>query len=215
MDQAPPILTIGLPTVVGREKLFSELHDEVKRQAEGKPVEIIVALDNKEISIGKKRQNILEQAAGDYIVYIDDDDWIAVDYVDQLLAATEQKPDCIGFKIECTRNGRRPTIASASIRWGDWADGVGGFSHVRTPYQKTPIKRALALCAGFPDMRYGEDRVYSNRVYPLLKTEVYLDKILYYYRFSTHENSNFKYGFSREETRTERRHKWGWRGARI
>ena len=191
---APPLLTIGLPTVVGRAPTFAILHAEVLRQAAGKPVEVIVACDNKEISIGKKRQNLLEQATGEYICYIDDDDWIATDYVDQILAALASGPDCVGFLIECTTNGKMRQKAIASMKYKQWVEQRDGYAHCRSPYQKTPIRRTLALQAGFPDLRYGEDRVYSTAVTKLIKTEVFISAILYYYRYRTAETFHAKYG---------------------
>lgn len=193
METERPILSVLLPTVQSRCDLFAKLHAEVLRQAAGKPVEVIVACDNKEISIGKKRQNLLEAATGEYVVYIDDDDWISTTYVDQILAALASNPDCVGFLIECTTNGRNRQKAIASMRYKQWGEQRDGFAHVRSPYQKTPIRRELALKAGFPDLRYSEDRVYSSKVTPLIKTEVFVDAILYYYRFRS-ENFNQKYG---------------------
>ena len=189
-----PRLSILLATVENRAELFAQLHAELKRQSEGKPVELVVACDNKEISIGKKRQNLLEAATGDYIVYIDDDDWVAPDYVDQILAALETSPDGVGFEIMCTFNNGRPKKAIASMRYRHWAENVDGFDFVRGLYHKTPVKREIALKCGFPDLRYSEDKVYAEKVMHLAKTEVFIAKQLYFYRFSGAEPFNKKYG---------------------
>lgn len=190
---ARPTLSILLPTVLERQLLFAKLHYHILRQAKGKPVEVIVACDNKEISIGKKRQNLLEAATGEYIVYIDDDDWVADDYVDSILGALESKPDCVGFLIRCTSGGANPRMAKASLKYKRWGENEDGFAHTRSPYQKTPVRRELALRAGFPDLRYAEDRAYSTKLVPLLKTEEFINKVLYHYRF---QNEPFarKYG---------------------
>jgi glycosyltransferase involved in cell wall biosynthesis len=188
-----PRLTILLPTVEARAKLFAQLHAHITAQAAGKPVEVLVACDNKEISIGKKRQNLLEQATGDYVCYIDDDDWVADDYVDSILAALESSPDCVGFKIRCIMNGGAPLMASASMRYKTWGDNQDGFRFVRSCYHKTPCRRDIALRVGFPDLRYCEDRPYSMGIMRHLKTEEYIDAILYEYRYK-HENFAMKYG---------------------
>lgn len=189
-----PALSILLPTVQNRCDLFAALHAHVLAQAQGKPVEVLVACDNKEISIGKKRQNLLEAATGKYVVYIDDDDWVSDDYVDSILAALATNPDCVGFKIECRMNGGRPEMASASLKYKAWDDNKDGFRFVRSPYQKTPVRRSIALLVGFPDLRYAEDKVYSAGLVKFLETEVYIDKVLYIYRFRA-ENFRTKYGF--------------------
>jgi glycosyltransferase involved in cell wall biosynthesis len=188
-----PTLSILLATVVGRAALFEKLHAHILAQCEGKPVEVLVDCDNKEVSIGAKRQRLLEKAAGDYIVYIDDDDWCADSYVDDILAALATSPDCVGFLITCTTNGKNPVKAIASMRYKEWAENRDGYAHLRSPYQKTPVKREIALKVGFPDLRYGEDRVYSRGITKLIQTEVFIPSVQYFYRYKS-ENFAAKYG---------------------
>lgn len=192
---APPVLSILLPTIISRAATFAKLHEFLLKQAEGKPVEIIVACDNKEISIGKKRQDLLLQATGEYVVYIDDDDWVAETYVDDILKALEEQPDCVGFLIRCTQNGRNPVMAKASIKYKKWGENEDGYAHTRSPYQKTPVRRSIALLVGFPDLRYAEDKVYSAGLVRHVKTEVFINKVLYHYQFR-HEPFAKKYGFT-------------------
>lgn len=188
-----PRLSILLATVIQRADLFAKLHAHLTKQAAGRSVEILVDCDNKEVSIGAKRQRLLEKAAGDYIVYIDDDDWCADSYVDDILAALATSPDCVGFLITCTTNGKNPVKAIASMRYKEWAENRDGYAHLRSPYQKTPVRREIALKVGFPDLRYGEDRVYSRGITKLIKTEVFVNAVLYHYRFKS-EPFHTKYG---------------------
>lgn len=188
-----PRLSILLATVLSRQNLFAKLLLHLQAQAEGKPVELVIACDNKEISIGKKRQQLLERATGDYVCFVDDDDWVSDDYVDRILAAIETNPDCVGFLITCTTNGRDPKKAIASLKYRQWADNVDGYHYVRSPYHKTPVRREIALKAGFPDLRYAEDKIYSNGILKHLKTEVFVSQVLYQYRYRN-EPFNQKYG---------------------
>lgn len=194
-----PLLSILLPTIVTRATEFARLEAHLKAQAEGKPVEILSACDNKEISIGKKRQQLLERATGDYVVYIDDDDWVSDTYVDDILAALTSipspGPDCVGFLIRCTQNGKNPVMAKASIKYKAWGENEDGFAHTRSPYQKTPVRRGIALKVGFPDLRYAEDKVYSAGLVRNVATEVFIDKVLYHYQYR-HESFAAKYGFT-------------------
>lgn len=191
-----PILSILLPTISTRASQFARLEVHVRAQSEGKPVEILSECDNKEISIGKKRQQLLERATGEWVVFIDDDDWVSDTYVDDILAALATGPDCVGFLIRCTTNGRNQRMAKASLQYREWNENVDGYAHVRSPYQKTPVRRNIALLVGFPDLRYAEDRQYSRGLVKHLKTEVFIDKILYEYRY-VHEKFSTKYGFTR------------------
>lgn len=184
-------LSILLPTTNCRAEIFAPLLAELKKQSEGKPIELVVDCDNKEVSIGAKRQRMVENAKGEYVVHVDSDDWIAPDYVDQILANTGS--DAIGFQIECTFDGKGKCIASASRRYKDWGENRDGYRYVRSIYHKTPVRRDLALQAGFKDMRFGEDYDYSMRIMPLIKSEAYINKVMYYYRYRG-ESHNEKYG---------------------
>jgi glycosyltransferase involved in cell wall biosynthesis len=194
MKKINTLLSILLPTVTERAELFHKLHVHLKVQSFMYPeVELIPYCDNKEISIGLKRQRLLEQAKGKYVVFIDDDDWVSEDYVEQIYNACLGNVDSVGMEIYCT--GTKGKTASVSNRWPDWAEKTGGYDYVRTPYQKSPIKREIALAIGYPDMRFGEDYDYSKRLKQsgLIKTEAYIPKNLYFYRYKF-EESNKKYG---------------------
>lgn len=134
---------------------------------------------------GFKRNELLKEARGTYVVSIDADDFVADDYAERILAALESGPDCVGFKIHC-KNGDQEVWAIASKRFLRWTHGwtLGGSGYIeRTPYHKTPIKTEIARKAGGfrEDLDVGEDHDYSIRCLPILKTEVYIDEFLYFY----------------------------------
>ena len=192
------MLSILIATIPGRETLFGKLMSHLWRQSVGLPVEIIYDASAKDVmSIGAKRQRLLESAQGRYVVFIDDDDWVPNTYVEEILEATITLPDCIGFKVEVNGMGRRK-YASASNRWERWGEKVEGFDYVRTIYHKNPVLREHALKIGYQDMRFAEDHDYSDRLKAsgLLKKEAYLDKVLYIYRYK-HEPINKKFGIKR------------------
>lgn len=188
-------LSILICTTFNRREMFLALYGYLSEQAENKPVEILFHEDNKEISVGKKRQGLLEKAVGDYIVFVDSDDMVHPDYVDDILHAISYEPDCVGFKIRCEGMDGKPdkAIAKASVIYKNWADNVDGFDYVRSPYHKTPVKREIALKVGFPDKRYAEDYDYSMGLVGLLKTERFINKELYIYRYK-YEKHETKYG---------------------
>jgi len=190
-----PTLSILLATVTERAALFEKLHSHIQSQAAGKPVEVLVACDNKEISIGRKRGNLLAESKGEYVCYVDDDDWVADDYVDRILSAVSGRPDCVGFKIHCTTNGGNPVMACASMRYPEWGENKDGFAHVRSTYHKTPVRAEIAHKVGFRDLRFGEDKIYSIGVMRLVKTEEFINHVMYYYRYRR-EPFIRKYGFS-------------------
>jgi glycosyltransferase involved in cell wall biosynthesis len=192
-------LSILIATVPERRRKFHLLSMELERQAEGLPVQIVPLITERASkggpSIGKKRQDLLLMAKGEYVTFIDDDDWIDSDYIQLILEAIGSGPDCIGFLVSVQGLARKPQIASASNEWQGWADNIGGFDYVRTIYHKNPVKRDIALQIGYNDLKFGEDHDYSVRLKQsgLLKTEVFIDRPLYIYRYR-HEHPRTKYG---------------------
>jgi hypothetical protein len=55
--------------------------------------------------------------------------------------------------------------------------------YFRTPNHISPVRRELALQAGFPDVTYAEDREYSKRLLPLCKNEAKIKGSIYHYKY--------------------------------
>jgi glycosyltransferase involved in cell wall biosynthesis len=142
-------------------------------------VELLINLDAGQRTIGQKRNELLQRASGDYIAYIDDDDLVADDYVEKVLAALASEPDCCGIEGIITFNGKNPRRFIHSLLYREWfeQDGV----YYRNPNHLSPVKRELALKIGFPEKSFQEDRDYSAQLLPLLHREVYIDGPIYYY----------------------------------
>jgi len=157
-------------------------------------VEIICYSDNKEISVGKKRQELLIRAEGEYIVFLDDDDLPSENYIDIILKAISEKPDCVGMNVAMTTNGANPQRCCHSLIYPEWKNNVDGWDYVRNITHFNPVKRELALQVGFKDLRFGEDKEYSDAVTKLCKTEVYIEEPLFHYRYSNKIQHNEKYG---------------------
>lgn len=186
-------LSILIATTVDRRNLFVPLYCELFKQSFGLPVEIIYLEDNKEISIGTKRQKLLEMASGEYIVFFDSDDEPMPYYVSEILQAIETNPDCVGLKISMTTNGVNPQTCFHSRNYPTWYSAFP--FHYRNVTHFNPVKRELALQVGFKDMRFGEDKEYADRLTPLCNTEVFIDKPIFHYKFINNiQSHNQKYG---------------------
>jgi len=162
-------------------------------------VEVISHVDGGKLSIGQKRNNLLSEAVGDYVAFIDDDDLVSNDYISKILTAIESKPDCCSLRgeithtmrIEVMQRGakgrmyrkrnlqRQKHIFIHSLKYDHWFEKEGYY--FRCPNHLNAIKRTIAKKVGFPHKDSGEDRNFSLRVYPLLKTEVEIKGVIYYY----------------------------------
>lgn len=195
-------LAICIPTVIQRKSLFDILRLHIQNQINElgvqKDVNIISRCDNKEISIGAKRQLLINDAVelgASHMVMIDDDDTVPYYFVEKSLEALASYPDCIGYKERCTFYNRTES-SCFSKEFSEWMDNFAGYDHVRTPFFKSIIRTELCAQVGCKDLRFGEDHDFAKRIYPLLKTEVFIDEVMYEYRYK-HEEHNSKYGIAR------------------
>lgn len=185
------ILTIAIPTIVTRKREFEALYNFINAHKTDE-VEVIYECDNKEISIGAKRQLLIDRAAGKYLVMIDDDDWIPPHYCTKIIEALKDSPDCVGYIENCSMMGQVKR-SSINLKYAEWGNNRDGFQYVRTPFFKTPIRTSLCRITGCKDLRFGEDHDFAKRIYPLLHTCAYIPEELYFYRYK-HEPHNEKYG---------------------
>ena len=151
-------------------------------------VQVLVNQDNGEKSIGKKRNELLERAKGEYVAFFDDDDLPGPTYVESILKAIEQKPDVVGVSMIMTTNGFKAEKSFHSLQFKEWFDiedklEKGKRTYFRCPHHLCPVKIELARQVGYPEISMGEDKDYSYRLLPLLKTEVFIDIPIYFYLF--------------------------------
>lgn len=145
-------------------------------------VEVICVIDNKTRMLGTKRNDLLNMAQGDYVVFVDDDDRVADDYVSQLLYATAIGADIIVFEVEVSLNGGEPKPCYYSNKYKE--DFNLPHSYHRLPNHIMAVKKELALATKYLDIVKGEDADYSKRLLPLLNTQHEIEKVLYYYDYS-------------------------------
>jgi len=149
-------------------------------------VEVLVSIDNGEMSIGGKRNKLLKESKGEYVCFIDDDDIVSDDYIPQILAGCDTGVDCISFRTIYKLNDGIPNTVYNSLQiteWWDCADPKtpGAKIYFRCPQHLTPVKREFALNTLFPETNMGEDHAYSQKLTPQLKTEYVIPKPLYFY----------------------------------
>ncbi|PQE02199.1 hypothetical protein CYL16_01135 [Mycobacterium sp. EPG1] len=171
------LISILVPAVPGRDsrRLLSSLYG----QAAGQPVEVLVLCDNLKRSIGRKRNDLLSVAQGDYITFVDDDDIVTDDYVRSLVGSLGA--DVVTFDVEVTLNGGQafPMRFSKDFT-SENRDGLW----LRIPNHLMCVRRELAVQNGFPDVGVGEDADYAKRLLPLLRSETRINRTLYFYRYS-------------------------------
>jgi len=153
-------------------------------------VEVLINSDAMVKTIGEKRNDLLDAAKGDYVCFVDDDDRVSDQYVSLLLEALSTGPDCVGINGVMYDKGRFRKPFSHSIKHRGWYED--GELFYRTPNHWNPIRRELACKVRFKPINYGEDQDYSVRIFPLLKTEVYVEAPVYFYWFDRSKSMALK-----------------------
>lgn len=175
MEKQLSVLICGLKD---REQLLMNLAKTLKLQGDSR-IEILANIDQGETPIGKKRNELLHNAKGKYVCFVDDDDAVSPFYISKILDAITNDSDCIGIKGIITQKGHGPKYFIHSIEYKDWyeKDGI----YYRCPNHLNPIKRELAKNVGFPETYYHEDQNFSLRIKDFLKTETFIEEPLYFY----------------------------------
>lgn len=169
--------------------LLSNLYSQIIKNKYFLEVEILVNSDNKEKTSGRKAQELIERAKGNYIAFIDDDDEVSESYIEQVLKAVESNPDCVATNGTYWIDGR--FVANWYLS-KDFTDvNVSSVLYHRRTNHISPVLREHALKAGFPDKSNAEDKAYSEALNPFLKSETTITEPIYHYKYVT-SNKEYK-----------------------
>jgi len=183
------ILMCGLPSrLESGMRLLTELHGQIQALPNPADAEVIYLLDTWHMSVGEKRNRLLDAARGDYVVFVDDDDRIEPDYVQAFVDATETGADALCPQVMVTFNGRRPTLCTytASHRGDDRRERLGTVRRItRITNHICAVKRSLAVRVRFPNASFAEDADYAHRLAHHIGSEHQIGRVLYHYRYSS------------------------------
>ncbi|MCZ7839696.1 glycosyltransferase [Leclercia adecarboxylata] len=197
-------LSVLIPSVSSRWATFGrKIQEQIFGQYEALPkpdrdrVEILMITDTKSIQLGVKRNEMVRLASGEYVVFVDDDDRLAPDYVASLLKATESGADVITFQSMVSLNGGSPRLCRYSLQYPQ--DANTATEYHRIPNHICAIKRRIALRTPFPAKLCGEDREYAIDLRPLLKTEHAINRVLYHYDYNRETTETQLHQCARQE----------------
>jgi glycosyltransferase involved in cell wall biosynthesis len=183
------LFSILICSLENRKHFLDRLLQIIKPQITNE-VEVLISLDDGSLSIGKKRNDLLERSKGEYIAFVDDDDLVSEDYVELILKALESKPDVVGIHLHHLTDGVLTGLTYHSLDYDSWWEEktLGSLTkYYRNPNHLNPVKKIYALQVKFPEISFGEDKEYSNNILPLLKTQNKISQEIYYYYFRTNK----------------------------
>jgi hypothetical protein len=159
--------SILVPTMPGREtglrNLITSIREKVERIAPELRLDIRIDFDNRESSIGAKRQRLLQSAQGKYVSFIDDDDDITDAYVEDLLATIRG-----GFHVMRLRGDMKghTFVHSTGVKITDFMatkDDPPVFQ--RPPNHLNPMLTDIAKLISFKNAVHGEDLDWTLSLY--------------------------------------------------
>lgn len=178
------ILICHLPE---RAEFYQRLRDQLDPQIKPYQFNIEVITDSSpkgKKSIGKKRNELMSLATGEYVAFIDDDDRIGPNYINHAMEGISYGVDCCGLTGVITEDGENPKKFVHSNRYDSWfeKDGV----YYRNNNHLNTVRASIAKQMRFPDNSMGEDHDYSKQLLAsgLLKTEYWNEnEIIYMYDY--------------------------------
>ena len=184
-----PSWTILIATVGERNDRFTKLAWKLLKQAEpynGK-VQLLVYWNNYEFPLAEIRQDLVDQAPGTYISFVDDDDDVPDYFVDSVMEALESKPDYVGWQQQLWHDGKKEKPTFHSLKYSDWKEDEKGW--YRNVSHLNPVRSDLAKNIKFQaDQNVAEDEPWAKRMAEHLKTEVYIDKVMYFYQHDSKDS---------------------------
>lgn len=134
------------------------------------------------MSTGRKRNQLIEQSQSDYFSFVDDDDMVSDVYVDSIMNVLPSNPDVVTFCGYMTTNGTHRR--GFTIKLGSRYEERNGH-YFRFPNHLCVFKREKVNMIKFPELWAQEDFKWAKQIHErrLLKTEVHIDKDLYWYDY--------------------------------
>jgi hypothetical protein len=181
------ILMLGISNRLDySKKIFKKIEDQINN-LNTKEVELLFLIDNKNQTVGSKRQSLLDISRGSFVCFMDDDDDISDDYVSEILSAIKSNPnvDVINFKQKARINNDVETDIIFSIKHKTNDDYYPGGVIKRLPFHICVWNKKIASQVRFPNISKVEDWAWAKELCLLATTEYNIDKYLHYYIFNS------------------------------
>jgi hypothetical protein len=155
--------SVLIPTIPGREQslqtLLASIREKVGRIAPHLRVEYSINFDNREKSVGRKRQELLQGAKGKYMSFIDDDDAITDAYIEDLRDTIAG-----GFHVMRLRGQIQQYTFTHSLVNTLSGMMASGEVFLRPPNHLNPMLTDVAKMIPFGDAMRGEDLDWTIRL---------------------------------------------------
>ena len=155
--------SVLIPTIPGREqslsRLLASLHEKTSRIYPELRMEICLGFDNRETSIGMKREGLVQKAQGKYLSFIDDDDEITDAYIEDV------REMILGqFHVMRLRGSMSNHTFSHSLANKLTDKMANATEFLRPPNHLNPMLADIAKLVHYKDSLRGEDLDWTIRM---------------------------------------------------
>jgi hypothetical protein len=159
--------SVLIPTIPGRETgfraLLSSIREKVSRLCPQMRVEFCVAFDNREMSIGMKRQRLLNDATGKYLSFVDDDDDVTDAYIEDVWACIQGEHHVMRLWGQMSQY---KFVHSVDVKITDKMATQGPDPvFQRPPNHLNPMLSVIAKMVPFKNAVHGEDLDWTLSLY--------------------------------------------------
>lgn len=185
------VLSILICNVKSRSVKLRALVDELDHQIGSKPVQVLWIGDNKSITTGEKRNELIKMSKGKYFCFIDDDDYPSDKYVSSILSGIESGKKVITFKGTQNTDGKEDCPFkydhSAGRNYKKVIDGVRW--KIMLPDHLCVWSKDLTI-EPFHHKNLSEDHEWARDMEKQYKSDdIYeMDEFLYHYEYDKNES---------------------------
>ena len=188
------ILMLSIPSRLDK---YKKLQDKLLGQiGDREDVEVLCLIDNKAFHIYEKRNELLQMARGSYIAFLDDDDDVSDDYIEEIMNVITIRTDewdVIAFDQMCDIDGKSCRVWS-DIRNPHEPVRMKNESEyhdcLRPPYHwcvwRTELAQSEKFVAHYHETtgQSCEDIHWLARLYPKVLRQYKIEKCLHIYQWS-------------------------------
>jgi transcriptional regulator CtsR len=162
---------------INLKKIINELNNQISKNYAENIVEVIIEKDDGTMSVGEKRNLLISKANGEYVCFIDDDDFISKNYLNLILQRLEK--DILMIRIAHLIDGFKVKSIQTSlfIEFFETNDVVFRANY----FHLCPVKKEIANLVKYPKINFAENYEYSQRIIQLVKCYDIVEEEIYIY----------------------------------
>jgi hypothetical protein len=184
------ILIASIPERSERLQQVMALYERYieKYQLEG--VQVLSIVDNKKVSIGTKRYDLIYIAMGEFIVMVDDDDELTEVYFKEIFNYINGDYDVVTYK-QLARLDKNYSFIHFGLRQHN-DDLIPSGITIRMAWTCCTWRKSVVAQIPFDNINWGEDSAWSRKANELAKNEIHINEVCHIYQHDSETTAAFQ-----------------------